>query len=388
MKSCLIKTAFFCLNPCFVRSFLVRVYNYILLNCMNELLKLCRSVFLLLLAGSCYSQNNQKTINTLAPYVLAVSETTTDTTQLPFSDIQVFDLRYDSTKIGFIKDKKIFKRLTTSVALDTLIRSNLVNRYSKYFDLTSNHTLTIFIRHFWLQETTETENQKIVVNTTPVLGLTLLTAVIETYIKMGDDFRPLARIDSSFSRQILLKKSGEMVMIPFDHLIGNVIRSNFERTIKSSRVFHKQYLDSFYAKRFEAPRFKNDLVEKGIYLTFKDFLNNQITKKDFSVEFGNLPDQLFINENGSQTLLENFWGFSEGEKNYMKVGLSFYELIKHDKSYTIWGAKFTIHNYKKYDHARSGGGLVDVFIGVASDKNRIFNSINPLQLNMDTGNLY
>jgi hypothetical protein len=54
------------------------------------------------------------------------------------------------------------------------------------------------------------------------------------------------------------------------------------------------------------PRIKNDSVQKGIYLTFADFINNRPASLDFTVVQEKKADYLYLRENGKQKLFTDF----------------------------------------------------------------------------------
>ena len=147
-----------------------------------------------------------------------------------------------------------------------------------------------------------------------------------------------------------------------------------------------------YTKRFyKYPRFQNDDRARGIYLTFKDFLNNQPLQKEFVVEENKKTDELYLIEKGEKRILTNFWGYSDGTVCYINTGLNFFQLVRINKSYEIYGAK-GLTQYTTVGgrpHTSDKSFLYKVMIGgplATRDKSKM--EKKPLQLNMETGKLY
>lgn len=145
-------------------------------------------------------------------------------------------------------------------------------------------------------------------------------------------------------------------------------------------------MEQFNNRRLQFPRFANDLMERGIYRTFADFLNNKPTKHEFTMEFGERSDEVFIMENGKPVVLTDFWGVCDGQKLFLKIGLNLFEMARQQNTYEIWGNKLPVQRY--YHHTPStADGLPGAVVAIAFNK-KIEKLNKPLQLNMETGNLY
>lgn len=108
-----------------------------------------------------------------------------------------------------------------------------------------------------------------------------------------------------------------------------------------------------------------------------------------------LTDELYVvGETGEPVLLEDFWGFCDGQKNYIHIGLSFFELTKESNTYELLGSKTITQRINRYSGGGSGSGSLGRDAANLGMMNGLFNSkktnINykPLQLDMETGKVY
>ena len=112
-------------------------------------------------------------------------------------------------------------------------------------------------------------------------------------------------------------------------------------------------------------------------MSFKDFLNNSPTQKNFTIQFDDLTDEVTINENGRQNVLEKYWGVCDGEKTFIKLGLNLFELTRTGNTYETRGSRTIM----KMHGSPTSNAFNKEFV-----KAKLI--LRPLQLDMDTGILY
>jgi hypothetical protein len=69
----------------------------------------------------------------------------------------------------------------------------------------------------------------------------------------------------------------------------------------------EQEVDTYNYRRIDFPRFRNDTLVRGIYLTFRDFC--------------------------------------DGRRNYIKSGLNIFEIYRHNNAYQSWGSKSVVQHF-------------------------------------------
>lgn len=306
---------------------------------------------------------------------------------LTFNTVNVVDLRFDTSKIGFtttgpskrLVTKTIFAADAKSVLNTAIIRNS-----------SANNELWVFVRHYWLQESTtaELESNKLE-QSNNVDMVTTCKVTMECFLRSDSVFTPVLRIDTVFAKvQVSGDHIGALASEPLQYMLQSML------TVKENRSRKRMTFAEVdqYTKRFyKYPRFETDNRTKGIYMSFKDFLNNQPLQREFVVEENKKTDELYIIEKGEKKILTDFWGYSDGVVCYINTGLNFFQLVSINNSYEIYGAKGLIQ------HTTIGGRsqtsdksfLYKTMIGgplVTRDRSKM--EKKPLQLNMETGDLY
>lgn len=191
-------------------------------------------------------------------------------------------------------------------------------------------------------------------------------------------YSPLVRIDSTFKSDDKLNKHvNELLAKPFHNALVKLAGINLEKVMTSRKALSWNDIVEFNRKRFAYPRFKSDLVTKGIYFSFKDFLDNNPVQKQFDIQFDELSDEIMIDENGSQNVLEKYWGVCDGEKTFIKLGANLFELTRVGNTYETRGSRTILKAHGTPTFNALSREMV---------KSRLV--LKPLQLDMDTGKLH
>ncbi len=300
--------------------------------------------------------------------------------KFPLKEIIVFDYRFDTTKIGYIG--KAYAKYPYSKIRASSDWDHILNNYFKNnFDSSSNSTLILAIKSFWIQEGTTDEliNKKVVQKN--AYGKTdfggTCYAAIDLYIK-SDSITPLFRLDDSFINfnKFTTKKLGNFFFLPFDSIGEKIIATDIPSLLNKRKKSTINEMDSFYKKRIKLPAEIPGKNPKGIFLTFKDFINNSPLHVDFKTKQARLTDELYIINNKQEELLTDFWGFNDGSNLFIKSGFSIYRAIKQGNSFEVFGGK----HISNYHNNSSPTDLLK--INLMGIDNKI------LHLNMDTGKFY
>jgi hypothetical protein len=77
--------------------------------------------------------------------------------------------------------------------------------------------------------------------------------------------------------------------------------------------------------RFQVPVLNNTGFKRGVYLTFKEFKNNDPAYTDFTVQKSELTDELYTKDStGKETLTRNVWGYCDGVNIFMRSADNFF----------------------------------------------------------------
>jgi hypothetical protein len=303
--------------------------------------------------------------------------------------INITDCRFDTSKFGYI-DRGRFKKMITPESFSVSMERWLVQQYRHALEPGAPYSIEIFIKNFWIQGTTADELENYKVSAQPgsrVYEFLTCMATFEIYLKNGEAYVPVLRLDSLYRVAFVSKQLVETLLAkPFEDAMTAVSGIEKAKVAGAKKIMTAEELEQFNNRRLQFPRFANDPLERGIYRTFADFLNNKPTKREFTMEFGERSDEVFIMENGKSVVLTDFWGVCDGQKNYLKIGFNLFEMARQHNTYEIWGNKLPVQNY--YRHTPStADGIPGAVVAIAFNK-KIEKLNKPLQLNMETGKLY
>lgn len=308
---------------------------------------------------------------------------------LPFKNVVVVDSRFDTSKLGYIKGNRHYEKLHTPGALAETMEQT-INTYPRLGDSSSAPSLYIFIKHLWIQQSSlkELSKQKLSNGYFEDIDIVACSAVLECYMQKDSFYYPLFRLDTMLTQKgKLRKKVEELLTEPFQVALAKLSGLNLGKKRKQMTA---QEVTAFNNSKRNYSRVQTDTLEHGIYLTFQDFLHNRVTRRPFEVQRG-FTDELYTVDGKDKKLLLEFWGFCDGQKQYMKVGFNFYELSREQDTYELIGAKALV-NVTHYRHRPNAFDPTQVAMaGLSQITGRDGTQttlIKPLQLNMETGELY
>lgn len=314
--------------------------------------------------------------------------------KLPFNHIEIIDCRYDSSKVGYSANKKYFNKLVTAKNLSSQLQDSLNS--SLNFDTSKKQFLIIVIKRLWLNEGFKKESRTKIEEGNLDFDYSTCSSKLEVYLKTITGFVPLIRIDTSYNFGYSLQVyAGRMLMFPFEKCLSRLEKIDFEAATTKSRKLSWDEIDEFNQTQFKKPILAQVPKQKGLYLTFKDFVENKISAKDFEVDFGKVTDQLYLKENGEKKLFTDFWGFCDGNACYINGGFNFFELHRVGNTFEFWANVSPANSsYPTGDVQPMGGktnleswgkGLAYYGIIDGSKKRTV---LQPIQIDMDTGNIY
>jgi hypothetical protein len=307
--------------------------------------------------------------------------------RIPFERIIVIDKRFDTLKIGYVRTALEYKKLVLDNGFSTSLEHYLNKRFEPVHN---NRNLVVFIKSLYLQGvpleelTKETDLEKITRTSQCILKA-------DIYSYSNNIYQALVRIDTLFNDSKVLKKvSGELLSITIDNILQQVQSLNTEELLSRKSKIKEENVFSYYDQRFTNPRIKNDSTQKGIYLTFADFINNRPALPDFRVVQEKKADYLYLKENGKEKLFTEFWGFCDGKDHFIKVGYNFFKLVKDGNTYSFWGCLQAIHTKTQYTAPaiRSPNGLGTSLPRSTYVATKFENMLRPMQIDMDTGQSY
>lgn len=236
------------------------------------------------------SATYELTPNTLAPSSI----------HFPFGNIKILDVRFDTSKLGFesaIRYHNVklsdFKMITLKGGVQQGIESFYNNYYSLCFKDPA-YNLFIVLKTLWIDNFPGKINiNGLEKNVAYKESFQDVHLKFEYYFQKDNSFYPVKRIDTVFKltegllnlNQLSLKKND---LSFFTYAIKSALEICDFDFLKSKIPNTKQLslanIDSFNLARFRLPVLTTNTLKKGIYLDYKELLNNSPSVTNFELK--------------------------------------------------------------------------------------------------------
>ena len=136
-------------------------------------------------------------------------------------------------------------------------------------------------------------------------------ADFEIFAMTDTVYTPLIKIkDNFFSYPYTVYAIKDFLLLPFDSLFKKISSMDMEATLANKKNYTRAEIDSGYLKRFDLPALAEKKPEKGVFLTFEAFKQNQPVYPEFTLKTSKLSDEIYIASANGEELLTDFWGFA------------------------------------------------------------------------------
>lgn len=256
-----------------------------------------------------------------------------DGAALPFSVIEVRDIRPDTTKLGFYrstKDRRSYKyRFATNTA--AALTAFLQDHYRDHLTPGSPNRLVIYVKKLWLSEFDSTELN---LHSTHIRNAWLYLKA-EMYLQSRDAYYPIYRFDSVvYARKNNQYSSGGFITATLLESLYTLHNMDFTQLLHK-RSLQQAQLDAYNNAHVPAPAEK---PAKGVYLSYNEFKNGTPSCTDFEVRFESLADVVYVKDaDGRLYPRKHVWGFSNGETVFIRMGANFFPLYNQEKTWEFYG---------------------------------------------------
>jgi hypothetical protein len=313
---------------------------------------------------------------------------------LPFSKFIVFDLRYDTSKLGYYKEGNHLVKLVPNLPSDTFWHKSL--KPCLQFSSNSDIELHIVLKHLWIKSTdlSEETNNKLKLDTDETnRAINKVIAHIELFAFSANAYTPLLKLDTIM---LLVKTKTEqpeaLLALPIKVALEKFAQTSVDKKQPTAKKLDLSAFTSYQSKRFKKPVLTAETLKKGIYHSFAQFVDNRPDEQEFWISSDALTDELYVKAGAVQKMLDDLWGYSDGEKGYIKLGYNFFELVKAGNTFELWGSSgATIRNLglsRPSGHSLGSFAHSSLVGPHLKSKRTTLNVFRPLQLNMDTGTEY
>jgi hypothetical protein len=209
--------------------------------------------------------------------------------------------------------------------------------------------------------------------------LHVATVGYDIFLETPEGIVPLVKIQADIPLKYLKKKDKTTgFFTPILDTIGTaVLKTQANSTYNNRKKISPQELFTFYSNRFEKPILKEPNLTKGVFLTFEDFLNNNIAITDFKIQRGRVTDELYQGKNGDEGLIDKYFAYCDGQYLYFRIGFNSFKGLRQQNTFEVLGTRLVTENY--YDWSYRSLKITSVSKGLEK---------NALQLNMQTGKFY
>jgi hypothetical protein len=269
-------------------------------------------------------------IDTLELYSNELNNRQQGLTTLPFSGFMFKDVRPDTNYIGganrrrTLLSKGYHTLKFTGSTSDAL--SGFLNDTASYVFTSRNYTLFCFIKQLRLTQIdsmTGTRNAKKQLYTTARLE-------IEAFLEYHNLYYPALKFDTVAYSYSVRVKDISILRVLLGAFANKSALTDSLSVIKRNGYSYDDIINK-YEKRFIEPIITDTVLNKGVYKTVAEFLNNNPSVKYFEFnKEGILYTRL---DNSELAPTREAFGFCDGERIWININRSFHPLIKQGKTF-------------------------------------------------------
>ncbi len=353
--------------------------------CMLPLLILCT----LALNGQIFS----KPPSQLKPYTIYLNAAFAPGLRTGVS-LSVLDARPDSSKLGFMrKGKNEFYKIVPDQSIGQFFEKHT---HLKDVGTDSGFSYLLVLRKLMLDENNpefQLHASIPLIKNNAHSNFGRCHARIEVYLKNGERYIPLFRLDSLFTSNKPLKSCAtDLLYQPFEYCLDRLPTKQSPAQLAKRKQMTIQEVIAFSFKNTLQAHALITNTKRGIYHTYSDFLNNKVDTASFSVQSGKLSDELFLQQGEQQQLLTIFWGICDGNNVFIRLGPNLFQLHPVQNTFELWGFPHLTQHYRKVSPLLLGNSplqqLAFLGLGHALDQNKVKGDLKPLLLDAETGNIF
>lgn len=310
--------------------------------------------------------------------------------QFSFSRFEFIDVRFDSSYMGvqFIKGSgshgNTFIKVNTANGTATWL-TNYLNSYSPKQYTPAGPAMVCYIKKLritQLDSATKDNNRNKLYNE--------IELHIETYLKKGDKYYPATKLDTIAKTVVSNQIKFTVLALMAKVLAKKTTLIDIEKVYKRTD-YTAEDIAARYAKRFNKPILNDAVKIKGIYRSFKEFVNNTPTIAEYKLLHDQKTITLYTKNDKNEWIPEDkIFGFCDGSICWIKTDYNYNPLIR--EGHTFEFIEYTeISGRSPSGFFVTGGSPIFNILGsvlVSSAVNSLDNTYYDkklYQLNMETG---
>jgi len=314
-----------------------------------------------------------------------------DSIALPFSHVQIMDLRPDTSKYGYFRHPQSFKQF--KYCFKNGVRTEVTEFANTYL---ANNTsaskqdyVLMCLRRLWV-----TRDDTIVVQKAAFVNRIKILLKADFYLHSNNSFHPLYRIDTILARESLRRVNADgLVEEALSAALQKLKKMDYEHAA-NARSITEADIKAYYERLNNIPALTANKIAKGVYRSFEEFKQNRPSDTAFEIKFESLADHLYVKDkNGNQYLDRKVWGVSDGETVYIRLNENFFPLFRHQNTwelYTVKVQEFRMDPASASRYSSSPGAALLSAAVAAAINNAEFSSkkLIAYQLDLDTGKIF
>lgn len=253
------------------------------------------------------------------------------------------DNRMDSTFIGFrLKKLETEKKYTTNTALPAALNTYAKTALAANGEQAKASELRIFIKKFWLtseyvhhpSEESFSDYYK------ATFSKTSLWVRMEAFALLNGYYHPVFKIDTILRAPERPERDFDQVFPQLMEVTAAKMNASFARNgwVNEQHRWTETQLTDYLQHPLKHKALNDPLPMKGIFYSFKDFLQNTPTYAGYVFKQNSLDDFLASSEAPERNVCMKVWGFSNGETVFVRMGNKFYPLRRTGNTFNVLGA--------------------------------------------------
>jgi hypothetical protein len=304
---------------------------------------------------------------------------------LPFKDIDVLDVRPDTSFIGFYERSsgRTFK-LNFVNGLSDRIKNYLHNNHIFNTSDIEAPKLVLSIKRFWVTPEVDT----IVVGNRNK-SVAAIMVKIEVYANFANEYKPMVRIEfdhllPNTSKNTIEEHSDSALKKVVDEIV-----SHSEKLTRGGKLLSLNQIEAFNRQQFQVPILTDLTLQKGVYNTFEEFRKNNPAYKNYELKDGSLGDMIYVKDgDGKEHPTRNVWGYCDGENAYIKLSDNYFKMHRSGNAFNMFAAK----EMKRKRSVKAENmlllGLAGGGLGRQNQRTTFRLVIKPYQLDLETGEVF
>lgn len=318
---------------------------------------------------------------------LQVPDIAPATVKSDITNIQVIDVRQDTSSFGFYKSAD--KNYAISLEQNSVNEiSSYLNHYLQFSNSANGSQIIMAVKKLLLtneciEEGSESVNKKNA-NGSWLKGV---IAKFEFFYSYEDGYIPIYRFDTIYTgTKDIRTNASEYIVDILKMSVQKLMTTDFKNVRRKKMSIQDIY--SYYNQQLNVPVIIAKIYKNGVYKTFEEFKMNNPSITEFEVKKEELTQTVFIKDDKSEYPVRDVWGYCDKNKLYIQSADNYFQLVKKQNTFICFGAKDLFRDrHIKVGNVLMGGVLAG---GIGKGNKKVSYTLNRkvYEVDMETGELY